>query len=185
MRIIQITVLTLAMISTVACEVRMAPSDYFSRIFKTQTDTKYYRGKAKSLVENLAENAAEYDINRVAVLDLVDEDGRTPILGEYLSERVIEAITRRKQFRVTQKGEVVEALNQLTLKPSYLYTREDIKSLGKALNSQALLTGKLTDLGTNLDVHLSLIDVMTGEVIASASEHLTRTKFAVEMLRHF
>ncbi len=185
MRIIQITVLTLAIISTVACEVRLAPSEYFARIFKTQTDTKYYQGKAQALMANLAENAEEYDINRIAVLDLVDEEGRTPILGEYLSERMIEEITRRKQFRVTHKGEVLEALNQLALKPSYLYTREDIQSLGKALNSQALLTGKLTDLGTNLDVHLTLIDVMTGEVIASASEHLTRTRFAVEMLRHF
>ena len=185
MRIIPITVLTLAIISTVACDIRMAPSEYWSKMFRTQTDTKYYRGKAKTLVQNLAENAEEYDINRVAVLDLVDEEGRTPILGEYLSERVIEEITREKLFRVTHKGEVVEALNQLELKPSYLYTRDDIKSLGKALNSQALLTGKLTDLGTNLDIHLTLVDVMTGEVIASASEHLTRTKFAVEMLRHF
>jgi len=28
-----------------------------------------------------------------------------------------------------------------------------------------------------------MTDVMSGEVIASATEHLTRTRFAVEMLR--
>ena len=55
--------------------------------------------------------------------------------------------------------------------------------LGKSLDSQALLTGKITDLGTNLDMHLTLTDVVTGEVISSATQHLTRTKFAVEMLR--
>jgi len=38
-------------------------------------------------------------------------------------------------------------------------------------------------LGTNLDMHLTLTDVVTGEVISSATQHLTRTKFAVEMLR--
>ena len=54
-----------------------------------------------------------------------------------------------------------------------------------SLNSQAIITGRLTDLGTNIDVHLTLTDVVSGEVIASATEHLTRTKFAVEMLRQY
>ena len=62
-------------------------------------------------------------------------------------------------------------------------TKNELKNLGKALQSEAILTGKITDLGTNLDVHLSLTDVVTGEVIASATENLNRTKFAVEMLR--
>ena len=75
-------------------------------------------------------------------------------------------------------------MEQLNLQPSYSYNKEEIRKMGKALQSQALITGKITDLGTNIDVHLTLTDVMSGEVIASATEHLTRTKFAVEMLRH-
>ena len=89
-----------------------------------------------------------------------------------------------KIFRVAQKGEVQAVMEQLNLQPSYSYNREEIRKMGKALQSQALITGKITDLGTNIDVHLTLTDVMSGEVIASATEHLTRTKFAVEMLRH-
>jgi hypothetical protein len=100
----------------------------------------------------------------------------------------VEAITKKyffqdKIFRVAQKGEVNAVLEHLNLKPSYLYNKEEIRLMGKALNSQAIITGRITDLGTNIDVHLTLTDVMSGEVIASATEHLTRTKFAVEMLR--
>jgi hypothetical protein len=46
MKTLIIAILTLALLGTTACEVRMASSEYFSKLFRTQTDTKYYRGKA-------------------------------------------------------------------------------------------------------------------------------------------
>ena len=171
------------------CEVKMGPSQFWSKLFRTQTDSKYYMGKTEDLVNTLTEDVAEYEINKVTVFDLVDEENKTPILGEYISTRIVEAITKNyffqdKQFRVAQKGEVHSVLEKLNLEPSFNYNKKELRHLGKALNSQAIITGRITDLGTNLDVHLTMTDVMSGEVIASASEPLTRTKFAVEMLRH-
>lgn len=172
------------------CEVKLGPSQFWSKVFRTQTDSNYYKNKSEDLVNYLTENIEEYEINKVTVMDLVDENEESPILGEYLSSRVVEAITKKyyfradKIFRVAQKGEVNAVMKNLNLKPSYSYNKEEIRKMGKALKSQALITGKITDLGTNIDVHLTLTDVMSGEVIASATEHLTRTKFAVEMLRH-
>ena len=172
------------------CEVKLGPSQFWSKVFRTQTDSNYYRNKSENLVNYLTESIEEYEINKVTVMDLVDENEESPILGEYLSSRVVEAITKKyyfradKIFRVAQKGEVNAVMKNLNPKPSYSYNREEIRNMGKALKSQALITGKITDLGTNIDVHLTLTDVMSGEVIASATEHLTRTKFAVEMLRH-
>ena len=170
------------------CEVRIAPSHMLSKLLRTQTDSGYYRGKSEDLVISLTEDVAEYEINKVAVMDLVDEDNKSPILGEYFTSRIVEAITKKylfsgKIFRVAQKGEVKAVLDKLGLNPSYLYNKEQVRIIGKALNSQAIITGRITDLGTNIDVHLTMTDVMSGEVIASATEQLTRTKFAVEMLR--
>ncbi len=168
-----------------ACEVKLGPSDIWSKWFKTQTDSTYYQEKAEELVKDISQDSLEYEINKVAVIDLVNDKGKAPVLGDYLSSRVIEAIARKRVFRVAQKGEVRDVLTQLNLPASFSYTRGELKSLGSALNSQAIVTGKFTDLGTNLDVHLTLIDVVSGEVIASSTEPLTRTKFAVEMLRHY
>ena len=170
------------------CEVKMAPSHFWSKMLRTQTDSNYYKDKSSELVQNLTVDIAEYEINKVTVMDLVDEENQAPILGEYFASRVVEAITKKyyfqdKIFRVAQKGEVNAVMEQLNLHPSYLYNKEEIRQMGKALNSQAIITGRITDLGTNIDIHLTLTDVMSGEVIASATEHLTRTKFAVEMLR--
>ena len=167
------------------CEIHMAPSDFWARMLKTQTDSGYYEDKARKLVSKISNKTQEYEINKIAIIDLVDSEGRVPILGEYLASRLVEDIAERKIFRVAQKGEVQKALDELALKPALFYNKEQNQEMGKTLNAQAIVNGKLTDLGTNLDVQLTMVDVTTGEVIASATETLNRTKFAVEMFRHY
>lgn len=180
--------LLLALIASVflsACELYMAPSDFWGRMFKTQSDSGYYQNKARSLISKLSTKIEDYEINKVGVIDLVDEDGRVPILGDYMAARLVEEIAGRKAFRVAQKGEVHEALDKLDLRPALFYSKDEMKKIGGAIKAQALLNGKIVDLGTNLDVQLVLVDIVTGEVISSATEPLNRTKFAVEMLRHY
>ncbi len=115
MKIIKIAVALISMFILTACELYMAPAAPMTAGFKPETDSEYYKMKTQKLVSNLTRNIYECEINRVAVIDMTDEEGRAPSLGEYLSDRVIEAITRRKIFRVAQKGEVREALHKLEL----------------------------------------------------------------------
>jgi len=188
MKTYRIFCLVTSLMLLTACEVRMAPTEYWSKLFRTQTDSHYYQVKSENLTNQIAKDIEEYEIDRITVMDFVDEENRVAILGEYLSSRIVEAFTGRslfsdRTFRVTQKGEVNEVLQELRLEHNYLYAKNDLETLGKSLDSQAILTGKITDLGTNIDMHLTLTDVVTGEVISSATQHLKRTKFAVEMLR--
>ena len=110
------------------CEVKLGPSNFWSKLFRTQTDSNYYKGKSADLVKSLTEDVEEYEINKVTVMDLVDEENNAPILGEYFASRIVEAITKKyyfqdKLFRVAQQGEVNAVLEQLNLKPSYLYNK--------------------------------------------------------------
>jgi TolB-like protein len=166
------------------CEVKFDPSSIWNW-GKTETDTEYYQDKSDDLVDTITRNVEEYEINKVVVLDLVDDKGKVPILGQYMSNRVVESMTRNKAFRVAQRGEVEDTLNQLDLKPSFKYTSDEIQRLGKAMNAQGLVMGKLLDIGANIDVHIALVDIASGEVIASASEKLLRTRSSVELLRHY
>lgn len=181
---IRIGILLLTFVFLGGCEVKLAPSKVWSKIFKPDTDSGYYQDRSEDLVEDLARDASEYEINKVVVMDLVDEDERVPMLGEYMSNRVVEAITRKHYFRVAQRGEVSQTLEALELKPSFNLTHQDLTRIGKALNAQAVVNGRVQDIGTNIDVHLAMVDVATGEVISSATQHLNRTRFAVELLRH-
>ncbi|CCQ89884.1 hypothetical protein NITGR_180014 [Nitrospina gracilis 3/211] len=168
-----------------ACEVKMAPSQFWETVFTPDTDSEYYKKKSENLVHDLTQGVQEYEINKVVVLDLVDDENKVPILGEYMSSRVVEAITRGRFFRVSQKGEVLSTLERLELKPSVRYTKEEIQRIGHELKAQAIINGKVRDIGANIDVHVSMVDIASGEVIASATEQLNRTRFAVELLRHY
>lgn len=177
--------LLLAFTLLAGCEIKFDPGQTWDKWFKPETDTEYYEEKSDVLVEFITRDVEEYEINKVVVLDLVDDKDKVPILGQYMSNRVVESLTRRKTFRVAQRGEVAQTLDQLDLKPSFKYTSDDIQRLGKAMNAQALVMGKLLDIGANIDVHIALVDIASGEVIASASEQLHRTRSAVELLRHY
>jgi TolB-like protein len=174
-----------AIIFLSGCEIKFDPSHTWDKWFKPETDTEYYQEKSDNLVGTITRDVEEYEINKIVVLDLVDDKDKVPILGQYMSNRVVESMTRNKTFRVAQRGEVAETLNQLDLKPSFKFTSDEIQRLGKAMNAQALVMGKLLDIGANIDVHIALVDIASGEVIASASEQLIRTRSAVELLRHY
>ena len=57
--------------------------------------------------------------------------------------------------------------------------------MGRELHAQGIVNGQVRDIGSNIDVHVALVDIASGEVIASATEHLNRTRFAVELLTHY
>ena len=64
------------------CEVKLGPSQFWSKLFRTQTDSNYYQGKSTELVKALTEDVEEYEINKVTVMDLGDEENMAPILQE-------------------------------------------------------------------------------------------------------
>ena len=55
------------------CEVKLGPSQFWSKVFRTQTDSNYYKNKSEAIVNYLTQNVEEYEINKVTVIDLVDE----------------------------------------------------------------------------------------------------------------
>ena len=184
-RLFPTLILTAVMVFLAGCELKLGPSNFWDRWFKPSADTEYYQEKSEDLVSVITRDVEEYEIDKVVVLDQVDDKDKVPILGQYMSNRVVEALTRNRTFRVAQRGEVLDTLTQLDLKPSFRYTSDEIQRLGKAMNAQALVMGKLLDIGSNIDVHIALVDIASGEVIASASEQLQRTRSAVELLRHY
>ena len=185
MRNLKLISLLCALVFLGACEVKMAPSKFWDKVFKPDTDSKYYQKKSERLVRDLTNDVEEYEINKVVVLDLVDDEDRVPVLGEYMANRVVEAITRNRNFRVAQRGEVMATLEKLGLKPSFRYNQEQIQRLGRELHVQGIVSGQVRDIGSNIDVHVTLVDIASGEVIASATERLNRTRFAVELLNHY
>lgn len=167
------------------CQVRLEPGAlYWAEPARGHNESQYYREKARDLVHQLANTIGQSGVQEVVVLDAVNDAGQVSALGEYFSGRVVEAITQAGLFRVVKRGEVERVLETLRLAPALSDNREELGSLGCAFEAEALLTGRITDLGTGLDVRLTLTDVENGDLIAAATEHLKRSRFALEMYRH-
>ena len=148
------------------CQVRLEPGAlYWAEPAREHNESQYYREKARDLVHQLANTIGQSGVQEVVVLDA----GQVSALGEYFSGRVVEAITQAGLFRVVKRGEVERVLETLRLAPALSYNREELRSLGGAFEAEALLTGRITDLGTGLDVRLTLTDVENGDLIAAAT----------------
>ena len=106
--------LLILLLLVTACEVKMAPSETWSTWFRTQSDSKYYKAKAEKLVEQLSRDTFEYEINRVAVIDPVNAERRAPILGEYISTRVVEAIAKDRVLQRWPSAKI-NLLTQLSI----------------------------------------------------------------------
>lgn len=180
--------LGLSIVFLSGCEFSIYPPRFLNEMLTTRTDSGYYERKVRGLVNQLvrqmkAKNKSKIT-KKVAVMDLADRNGQIPLLGRYLSMKIVHNISKNKYFKLAQRGDLVNAMDRLDGD----FDSFDLslsRELGNVLKIEAIITGKIIDIGTNLDVNLTSIDVKTGEIIASATGVLARTNFAMEMLGKF
>jgi len=164
-----------------SCEFSLKPPSIVKDYFKTEADTRYYNRKSLNLLEQLTTNIDMYEVRKIAVIDMVGFEGKVSELGRFLSSNLTAQIPRETQLVVVQRGQVEDALQGLDTIPKESYNLEITNKLGKKMGVDALVVGKIMDLGTNIDVNLKMVDVHTGDVISTASESLARTRYAIEM----
>lgn len=163
------------------CEFSLKPPTQFKEFFKTEADSRYYNRKCRNLLDQLIQNIDEYGIRRIAVIDFVNYEGKVTELGKFLASNLMVQIPKESKLILVQRGQVEKALKGLEVPPMEGYDLSTTTKLGRELGVDGIVLGKLVDLGTNIDVNLKMMDVNTGDVVATASESLARTKYAVEM----
>jgi DNA-binding winged helix-turn-helix (wHTH) protein len=99
----------------------------------------------------------EIEVNSLAVLPLIDasSEAYTEYLSDGITESLINALSQLPQLRVM-------ALSTVS---SYKSKKVDIMEVGKALNVQAVLTGKVSHLGDNLIISVEMVDMADGSQI--------------------
>lgn len=185
----KLSIICLALILLLpACEISLYPPRGLSKIFATKTNSHYYENKARLLVADIVAQMEQetfyHPVRKVAVFDLIDHQGRVPELGRFISSKIVSEISKNNYFKVAQRGDLISATNRFHISPDNLDVSSSVE-LRDALQVEAVITGKIIDLGTNLDISINSIDVNTGEIIASASESLARSSFATEMLQKY
>ena len=157
------------------------------------TDAKYYEGKINELTEQLLKSIPKEKIeangakliNKIAIMDFVNSNGRVSALGKYLGSKLSETIIEKNYFKVAQRGEVLDALKNNNIVFTGVMNNETIKKLGERLKVDAVFFGEIVDLGTNIDVNIKFILVKDGEMLSAASIDIERTKSAVNLMETY
>jgi TolB-like protein len=102
----------------------------------------------------------------VAALPIVAQEGRQAADAEYFSEQEVLSLARSKAFSMVERKDLQAVLKELELQLSGVADEENAARIGKILNAQMLLTGRMFDKPEGYEVFLKLLRVETGEVLS-------------------
>lgn len=126
-----------------------------------------------SMAASLAAGLGEHGVHRLAVVEFTDirgyESALDPFLAEELTTRLF-ALDRT--FRIVERRQLQRVLEEQKLTASALFDESTIAAVGKALGIEAIVTGSVSDLGSEVRVNARAIAVDTAQVFAAAAASL-------------
>jgi TolB-like protein len=137
---------------------------------------------ARHLSVTLAEGVQDRAALRVAVTDFPDLGGSVSDLGRYLAERITTHLSQTRPFSVVERRRLTTVLAELRLGLFDLFRADGVRMLGRALGAEAVVVGTLSDLGSQVDVDVRLIETETGLVLAGAEGTLRKTEEVENLL---
>jgi len=89
-------------------------------------------------------------------------------LAEYLGDLASEILLKEKWMKLVERKKLEEVLKEHKMELTGLIDSKSTSRLGKFLEANILLYGKLYYLGTDRVLHIRAIDITTSEIVASA-----------------
>ena len=128
----------------------------------------------ESLATQIADKAREAQKKKIAVLPFQEIQGRTTVLGSYLAEDLGTRLFDLGSFEIVERAMLDRLLGEIKLGQSGVIDPETAKEVGKVAGVDAVVTGTLVELSTQVAVNARLIDVETGRVLAAAQIKITK-----------
>ena len=86
--------------------------------------------------------------------------------AEYFSEQLVLSLSREKAFAVVERKDLQAILKELELQMSGIADEANAARVGRLMNAQLLLAGKMYDKGSDHEIFLKLLRVETGEILS-------------------
>jgi len=102
----------------------------------------------------------------IAVVDF-SADGVTPNEARILTERLRHELSNSEQFKLIERGMMLDILKEQEIQQSGCVTTECIVEVGKLVGVNKIIGGSIGRFGTIYTVAARIVDVETGEVLKS------------------
>jgi len=123
---------------------------------------------------------------KVAVVEFPDLNGYQSTLGQFIAEELITQLSMSKtpsQFDVVERRQLVRVLKEQELTDSSLFDAASISKIGKILGIEAIVTGSIADLGSEIKINARAISVETAKVFAAASAKIPKDDVVQQLMR--
>lgn len=130
-------------------------------------------GLIRQLLEQLP--ASDTVKPKLAVMDLVDLEGKSTKLGSHLAEGLLSELFASKRFMLLERSLIQQVIKEQGFSQSALADAEQLIELGRLSGAQQLITGRYSVLPDQIEVTLRLLDTSTGEILALSSASLPKT----------
>lgn len=128
----------------------------------------------RSVARTLGRTAARAGIARVAVMPPASVDGSDPAEGRIVAERLVTAFAADGRVKVVERAALASVMDEHRLGVTGAVDRRGLARLGGLLQAEAVVTGTFATLGPTVEVHLRLVRLETGEVLAARDATLKR-----------
>ena len=103
----------------------------------------------------------------IAIMDFEVIRGPEKEVSRMTLEGLTSLLIDSGQFVVVERSKLKTVLSELELSQSGLTKETNEKVVGKFLMADLILTGTLSEMGSNWDINLRLVDVRTGQALAA------------------
>lgn len=123
----------------------------------------------QTLAKTMASSASAHRIRRVAVVPFTAPRGSASYDGAIVSERLVTQILARGGLDVVERRYLEKILEEQRLGAFGIMDPGTVKTLGKVLGVDAILTGSVTPLrGERVEINARLINAETAQILAAA-----------------
>ncbi|OGS01127.1 MAG: hypothetical protein A3G41_00070 [Elusimicrobia bacterium RIFCSPLOWO2_12_FULL_59_9] len=118
-----------------------------------------------NLAAELTQAALSHHVSQVAVLPFNSTDNSEFQDGSSVSERLITQMVRLGRVRVVERELLDKVMREQRLMQTGAVDVDEFRQVGRLLPVEAIITGSVSPLGDQLEVHARLIEVGTGKVL--------------------
>lgn len=133
------------------------------------------------LAQQIISSLAVQKVNKIAVIEFPNLEGKVTDLGKYLAEELTTRLFRTGRFQIIERQLMNKMMEEQKLSATGLIDEKTASKFGRILGVDALTTGTVADLNTSVKINARLIAVETGSVFAVASVNIPMNK-EVEIL---
>lgn len=125
-------------------------------------------------------------VKKVAIVEFPDLNGYQSALGQFIAEELITQLSigaNAGQFDVVERRQLTRVLQEQELTDSSLFDAQSISKIGKILGIEAIITGSIADLGTDVKINARVISIETAKVFGAASAKVPKNDTVVGLMR--